>query len=70
MVEVLVQLRVGSVDVRLIITALVVIWSLVEEPVVKLVADFSEAVLGNRITESIVAIRLGLLGRSAIVGIR
>lgn len=65
-VKVLVQLRVGRVNVLLVVAHLVVVRSLVEEPVEEVAADLSQALLSDHVTRSIVAISLRFPGRHSI----
>lgn len=68
-VEILVQLWIGGVDVLLVVSHLIVIGSLVEEPVHEVAANLGQALSGNRVPWAIIAICLGLFWCNTVLGI-
>lgn len=68
-VEVLVQLRIGGVNVLLVVTHLVFVGSLVKVPVHKVAADLLQSLRGDLVARSIVTVRLGLFGGHTILGV-
>lgn len=68
-VEVLVQLRIGGMNVFLVVTHLVIVGSLVKVPVHEVAADLLQSLRGDLVPRSIVTVRLGLFGGHAVLGV-